>query len=142
MALPIMVFTFTLDNISSPKRVTNNGYFNNYIQALEVNPNNGLLYWASYYDTSTETQESIRASCLKLIPRLGKSRIWVIFRRSSPPVYSEKHTGGHWYDPTDEIASMELSAEQLRLLQGAKQQLSATILPWTVRDRTVTWIFG
>ena len=35
---------------------------------------------------------------------------------------------------------MELSAEQLRLLQGAKQQLSATILPWTVRDRTVTWI--
>ena len=138
---PGMVFTFTLDNISSPKRVTNNGYFNNYIQALEVNPNNGLLYWASYYDTSTETQEKYKGVLFEIDPKTGEVTNLGDFQTELTSLcIPEKHTGGHWYDPTDEIASMELSAEQLRLLQGAKQQLSATILPWTVRDRTVTWI--
>lgn len=122
---PGMVFTFTLDNISSPKRVTNNGYFNNYIQALEVNPNNGLLYWASYYDTSTETQEKYKGVLFEIDPKTGEVTNLGDFQTELTSLcIPEKHTGGHWYDPTDEIASMELSAEQLRLLQGAKQQLS------------------
>ena len=106
-----------------------------------MNPNNGLLYWASYYDTSTETQEKYKGVLFEIDPKTGEVTNLGDFQTELTSLcIPEKHTGGHWYDPTDEIASMELSAEQLRLLQGAKQQLSATILPWTVRDRTVTWI--
>ena len=100
-----------------------------------------MLYWASYYDTSTETQEKYKGVLFEIDPKTGEVTNLGDFQTELTSLcIPEKHTGGHWYDPTDEIASMELSAEQLRLLQGAKQQLSATILPWTVRDRTVTWI--
>ena len=37
-----------------------------------MNPNNGLLYWASYYDTSTETQEKYKGVLFEIDPKTGE----------------------------------------------------------------------
>ena len=43
------VYRFTLDTMAEPVAITNEVHSNNYVQALEMNPNNGKLYWNSYY---------------------------------------------------------------------------------------------
>lgn len=137
---PGIVFTFTLENMESPTKVTTQGYYNNYVQALEVNPNNGLLYWASYYDTSTEAQSKYTGVLYEIDPKTGEITALNDFETQLTALcIPEKSAGGNWYDPTDVIDSIEINAGQLRLLAGAKQQLSAIVLPWTVTDRTVTW---
>lgn len=137
---PGLVFTFTLENIESPTKVTSQGHYNNYVQALEFNSNNGLLYWASYYDTSTETQSKYTGILYEIDPKTGEITALNDFQTQLTALcIPEKNAGGNWYDPTDEICSMEMNAGQLRLLAGTKQQLSVIVLPWTVTDRTVTW---
>ncbi len=137
---PGIIFTFTLENMGKPKQVTRQGYFNNYLQTLEVNPNNGMLYWASYYDTSTETQENYKGVLYEIDPKTGGITPLSDFQTQLTSLcIPEESSGGHWYDPTDEISSMELNTEQIGLLSGTKYQLSANVLPWTVVDRTVTW---
>ena len=38
-----------LDTMAEPVAITSEVHSNNYVQALELNPNNGKLYWNSFY---------------------------------------------------------------------------------------------
>ena len=50
-----------------------------------------------------------------------------------------KGEGGSWTAPTDVITDMQISAESASLLKGSTLALTASVLPWTVVDRSVTW---
>ena len=45
----------------------------------------------------------------------------------------------NWVVPTDQITGIQISDESLTLLKGTTKTLSASVLPWTVTDRSVTW---
>ena len=50
-----------------------------------------------------------------------------------------KGEGGSWTAPTDVVTDMKISAESASVLKGSTLALTASVLPWTVVDRTVTW---
>ena len=47
------IYSFTLDTIDAPELcVSTNLSTSQYVQAMEINPNDGKLYWTSYYAVS------------------------------------------------------------------------------------------
>ena len=135
------IYSFTLDTIDAPELcVSTNLSTSQYVQAMEINPNDGKLYWTSYYAVSflgftfgysyfyeidVDAQTYVRYN------DLGDELSCLII--------PERTSGGDWSAPTDEVSGISLSATQLTILRGSSANLSASVLPWTATDRSVTW---
>ncbi len=50
-----------------------------------------------------------------------------------------KGEGESWTAPTDTVTGIKLSAETASILKGSSVDLTASVLPWTATDRSVTW---
>ncbi|MBE6945614.1 MAG: hypothetical protein E7459_05955, partial [Ruminococcaceae bacterium] len=132
------VYSYTLSTMDSPKLLCDVDISAEYVQAMEISPNDGKLYWTSFYmflgiigyayfyEIDTKTGEYVEGEDL-----------WNEFAGLIIP---EKKTGGSgWSAPTDKVSGMMLAPKSVSLLRGNTTTLTAVVQPWTVIDRTVTW---
>ncbi len=127
------VYTFTLDTLSEPALVvaTNLSGSHN-LQAMEVDPNSGLLYWSSYYYYT--------AYFLEIDPKAGAYvRYNDLNHELCCLLIPENASGGGWAQPTDQVRSVQISSTNRSIVLENTAQLSATVLPWTATDRSVIW---
>ena len=135
------VYSFTRETIASPTLlVTTDIPDSQYMQSMEIDPNNGLLYWASYY-VEDFWGNLIPFSYLFEIDTDAATfnRYQVISDQLTALVIPEKAASSDWDSPTDKVTNIQLSSESLRILRGTTATLDAFVQPWTATDRTVTW---
>lgn len=135
------VYSFTLETLAEPTVLVEDvGIDSAYVQTMEINPNDGKLYWNSYYmfsfwgfnfgfsyfyEIDVETGEYVQYDDL-----------WDEF---SALIIPEKTSGGGWSDPTDTVSGIQMSEASITVLRDGVAKLTATVQPWTATDRTVTW---
>ena len=135
------VYTFTLDTMAEPTEVIANvGIKSQYVQAMEMDPNTGKLYWTSYY-TKTLYGYNLGYAYLYEIDVNEKTytRYNDLWDELSALIIPSKTTGESWTAPTDAVTGLQLSAETASVLKGNTVALTANVLPWTASDRSVTW---
>ena len=111
-----------------------------YVQAMEINPNTGMLCWNSYYAVSVLGMTFGYSYYYEIDPATGEyTRYNDLYDELSCLIIPEKTSGGGWTTPTDKVSGVQLSATSLSILRGSTEQLTASVLPWTATDRTVTW---
>ena len=130
------IYTFTLDTMDAPELVINNvGIKSAYVQAMEIDPNTGLLYWTSFY-----VNRYGYAYLYEIDVEAGSyKRYNDLWYELSALIIPSKTEGESWTAPTEKITDLKLSAETASILKGNSVALTASVLPWTVTDRTVTW---
>lgn len=135
------IYSFTLDTIAAPQLVVSTANRDSaYVQTMEVDPNTGLLCWNSYYLFSFYGYTFGYSYYYEIDP-VAKTytRYNDLYDEISSLIIPVKSTGGDWMEPTDEISGIQLSEDTLTLLRGASAQLTASVQPWTLSDRSVTW---
>ncbi|MFR0734927.1 MAG: hypothetical protein ACLSHU_12815 [Oscillospiraceae bacterium] len=96
------------------------------MQSMEIDPNNGLLYWASYY-MQDFWGNLIPFSYLFEIDTDAATfnRYQVISDQLTALIIPEKTAGSDWDSPTDKITNIQLSSESMRILRGTTATLDA-----------------
>ena len=111
-----------------------------YLQAMEVNPNNGLLCWVSYATMTYEGYTYGFAYYFEIDPEAGTYSLYNnLDHEMSCLIIPKQAAGSDWTTPTEEVSGIQISPETVTLLRGSSVTLSAAVLPWTVTDRSVTW---
>ncbi|MGM9641023.1 MAG: S8 family serine peptidase, partial [Faecousia sp.] len=110
---------------------------NNYVQSLAWNPNDGHIYWASYYNL---WNWFVWGDLYEFDPATGVATALNDFGTELTALcIPMKTTGGGWSNPTNKVTGIQLSATSVNLLKGGKATLTASVLPWTATNRDVTW---
>ena len=123
---------------------------NTEVQSLEWNPNDGRIYWASYYrfythggqfehlyndiysyDVENQLMSSYSISQMTLTS--------TEYRHLSCLTLPEKGAAVQWPAPAEEIAGVQLEETGLTLIPGEERLLRAAVQPWSVTDRSLTW---
>ncbi len=135
------VYSFTLDTLDAPVEIVKNvGVNAQYVQAMEIDPNTGMLCWNSYYMGSIMGFTFGFSYYYEIDPATGEwNRYEDLWDELSCLIIPDKSNGSGWDAPTDEVLSMSVVPDSLTLLKGNAGQLTASVLPWTVTDRSVTW---
>ena len=131
------VYSFTLDTLDTPQLLVEKlDSYSKYVQSMEINPNDGKLYYTSFYsltssnswfyEIDTKTGEFVKHTNL-------------IHELSALIIPSRTGTTTEWSDPTDQVTGIQFAPTSVTLLRGGKTTLSALVQPWTATDRTVTW---
>ena len=143
-------YRFTLATMDAPTVLGSRKFNVSDVQALEWNPNNGNVYWLRYYHAIVKdwfgTSETRLSQLMEIIP----SEEYISFALNADKLKLEDEItclvipqttsgGGDWSTPTDKVDSVSVSPESTTMLRGGKIQLTASVLPWTATDRTVTW---
>jgi len=136
------VYSFTLDTLDAPEvLVADVGIDSQYVQTMECDPNTGMLCWNSYYVLSFMGYTFGIAYYYEIDPATGEfTQYEDLWYEMSCLIIPEKAEGGSWSAPTDEVTSIAVSPAELGLIKGGSAQLTASVLPWTATDRTVTWV--
>ena len=120
---------FTLETLSSPEILTRHWKTNTEVQSLEWNPNDGRIYWASYYrfythggqfehlyndiysyDVENQLMSSYSISQMTLTS--------TEYRHLSCLTLPEKGAAVQWPAPAEEIAGVQLEETGLTLIPG------------------------
>lgn len=110
----------------------------NYPQAMEINPNNGMLCWTSY-SIDPESRYPY-AYYIEIRPETGEYTVYNdLWDALGALIIPDKSAGGSWSDPTDQVSGVWISNSYVEVLKGGTVQLSAAVLPWTASDRSVIW---
>ena len=135
------VYAFTLDTMDAPETVVEDvGIKSQYLQAMEIDPNTGKLMWNSYYVSSMLGYTFGYSYLYEIDTEAGTyKRYNDLYDEMAALIIPVKGEGGSWTAPTDVITDMKISAESASVLKGSTLALTASVLPWTVVDRTVTW---
>ena len=135
------VYSFTLDTLDAPTQlIANVGITSQYIQAMEIDPNNGKLMWTSYYMRSLMGYTFGYSYLYEIDVNAGTyTRYKDLYDELAALIIPSKTEGESWTAPTDVITGIKMSAETASVLKGSTVALNAAVLPWTVIDRTVTW---
>ncbi len=140
------VYTFTLDTMDEPAYMLEvlNDYDEPFetrgVQAMEYNPNTHNVVWTSYYYEERTWGDWGYSFLYELHPSTKTyTRHEDMSHELVALVIPQSTAGGDWSQPTDDLASLELSHETMSILRGYSDRLTVTILPWTVSNRTVTW---
>ncbi len=135
------VYSFTLDTIAAPEvLVADVGIDSQYVQTMECDPNTGMLCWNSYYVMSFMGFSFGIAYYYEIDPATGEfTQYEDLWYEMTSLIIPEKTEGGSWSSPTDEVSSLVVTPATLGLIKGATGKLTASVLPWTATDRTVTW---
>ena len=138
------VYSFTLETMAEPTCLLEGITIEKYgwgtiratgVQSMEIDPNTGLLCWASYIPRgwmSFLIEIDTETGAYTVYQDRWDNFTCLIFPESSAG-------GGDWTSPTDEVAEVTISATSLDLLKRGEAVLEANVLPWNVTDRTVTW---
>ena len=111
-----------------------------YLQTMEINPNNGLLCWISYATMSYGGSVYSFAYYFEIDPASGTYTIYHnLGHEMSCLIIPERTSGSDWTIPTEEVRGVQVSPEEATLLRGSSMTLTADVLPWTLTDRSVTW---
>ena len=136
-------FTLTDGQIGTVSMV---GYFNPYssgYDCLEYNPNDGMLYFVcnnsyssssvSYELNKIDPQDPTSGSYVKSDYRYFYGEVTsLVF-----PDWSEE--ANSWYDPNGEVSSITLNKTSADVFTGKTFQLTASVAPWNVEDRSVVF---
>ena len=135
------VYSFTVDTLDAPvELIANVGIKSQYIQSMEVDPNTGKLMWASYYIRTLLSYTFGYAYLYEIdVNEATYKRYNDLYDEMAALIIPSKTEGESWTAPTDVITGMQISAETASVLKGSSVALTASVLPWTVIDRTVTW---
>ena len=135
------VYTFTLDTVSEPAVLIEDvGISSKYVQSMECDPNNGLLYWASYSTKTVSGKVLGFAYLYEIDPTDGSYKQGIdLVNEIAAMIIPTKGTGSSWTAPTDKVSGIKLSQDSASVLKGGTLELTAAVLPWTATDRTVTW---
>lgn len=132
------VYAFTLETIDAPELVLTVELFTNeYTQALEIDPNTGLLCWVSYYESSYGSISYALSYYLEINLEDGTvTQSSMLFNHISCLAIPVKNGGDNW-GTTDEVSGIQISRDAMTILKGTEEALSALVLPWTVSDRSI-----
>ena len=139
------VYSFTLDTLAEPAVLVEDvGIEAEYLQTMECDPNTGMICWNSYsiglMEFMGQMFEVPYAYYYEIDPATGEfvqyEDLWDAL---SALIIPTKGEGESWTAPTDVITGMQISAETASVLKGSSVAVTASVLPWTVVDRTVTW---
>lgn len=126
------LYTYTAEGCQTPTLVGSTGnYATKIVNSMAWDHNTGKLYWACSHDGMT--------SFLELNPETAESTLVRYLTVSSAGLYIRPQEKGSIFAPTDEVTCVELDRTQTRTLPGNAVQLTATVWPWTVSSRAVTW---
>lgn len=114
------------------------------VQSMEINPNNGMLCWTSFMLEEVETEWGIFPSgvsyYVEIDPATGEYTVYNdLVEELCALIIPEESGEASWGQPTDEVTGIQLSKTSMTMICGSKKQLTATVQPWTVTNRTVTW---
>lgn len=107
-----------------------------YLQSMAWSAEKNCLYWAQF--------DGNDSAFLKINPSTDESKASVTeLGYASDKEYTglvipteKKNT---WDAPTQKPISVTLDQSEATVLRGSTVQLSATVMPWTLTDRSVTW---
>ena len=135
------VYTFTVDTLDAPEvLISNVGSTSQYLQSMEFDTNNGKLMWTSFY-VKTMYGYTFGYSYLYEIDVNERTytRYNDLYDEMAALIIPSKTEGESWTAPTNNVTGIKLSAESASVLKGGTLELTASVLPWTAKDRTVTW---
>ena len=135
------VCAFTLDTLDAPETIiTNVGITSQYLQAMEIDPNNGKLMWNSFYVKSMYGYTFGYSYLYEIdVNERTYKRYNDLYDEMAALIIPAKFSGESWTAPTDTVIGIQMSAEAASVLKGSTLELTASVLPWTATDRTVTW---
>ena len=135
------VYAFTLDTIAEPEQIIADvGIDSQYVQAMEIDPNTGKLMWTSYYVMSYAGYTFGFSYLYEIDVNEGTYvRYNDLWDELSALIIPSKTEGESWTAPTETVTGIRISAETASILKGNTLALTASVLPWTAVDRTVTW---
>ena len=115
------------------------GMKSKYLQAMEIDPNNGTLYWASYF-TDFMGAESVGFSILyEINVSSGEvTKHYDYWNQLTGLVILDKDYS-RMFPPVDGLKNLELSEKAAALAAGEEIQLEAAITPWNTVDKAVVW---
>lgn len=124
------------------------GISSRYIQAMEYDPNTGLICWNSFsagaeYNSYYIEIDADAKTFTKYNDLTSEFSALII-----PDTNTERVTP-EWAAPTDEITGVMIDSSEIQytetgvpyisLLNKGTTQLSAIVAPWTARDKSVSW---
>ncbi len=138
----MQVYSFTLDTLDAPvllvKASTASGTSSS-VQTMEIDPNTGLLYWASCRTTTGLLKRSYYYF-YEINPADGSCKQGNnLSTQLTALIIPDKASGDNWAAPTDKVTGIQLSHAAVELMRGDTTTLSAIVQPWTATDRGVTW---
>ncbi len=140
------VYSFTLDTMDKPefmvecKTEKDKPFESMDAQAMEYNTITRQIVWTSHYFESYPWGKWTYSYLFEINPETNTYTLHNDVRHQlTALVIPQRDAGGDWMDPTNKVTSLELSHETMTMLKGTSAQLTATILPWTATDRSVTW---
>lgn len=141
-----LIYEEGVDPDASPKLVADvDGIVSRYTQAMEYDPNSGLICWTSCSNSNSYYVEidPVNNTFEKYSDLVDEFVALIIPDKTTPREVPE------WAEPTDEIVGVMVDSDETQydedgipyvsLLSGGKIQLNAVVSPWTAEDKTVTW---
>ena len=128
------MYTYTVESVTAEQpSMTNEGWVSYFGStnwcSLAWDHNTNKLYYAfpnALLEVDPETFE----------PTLVGGD-WLMYRMCG--LFIAPNGGGSMFDPTDTVSHMEIDYAEARTLVGHNYMLTATVRPWNVSDKTVTW---
>lgn len=134
------IYKYTVETLETPEQITSTRVNNAYVQAMEIDPNNGLLYWSSFYAMSFLGMTFMYAYLYEINVETGNmTRLGDFNTELTCLIIPVRKVAGDWNKPTTTVSGVEISASSIGLIRGSSASLTASVLPWTATDRTVTW---
>lgn len=100
-------------------------FTNEYTQALEIDPNTGLLCWVSYYESSYGSISYALSYYLEINLEDGTvTQSSMLFNHISCLAIPVKNGGDNW-GTTDEVSGIQISRDAMTILKGTEEALSA-----------------
>ncbi len=133
------IYSFTLETLSSPSLLTTVDIAPQaYAQSMEIDPNTGLLCWTSFYVQYTDMWQMELSYYYEIDPKTGA---YTKYQDLKTPLACLiiPDRAGKWDHTQPKPTEIFLSDTQLTVAYGNSWQLNATVLPWNIRDRSVTW---
>lgn len=136
------LYTFTAATYAKPDLVGDTGIEMEGIQSLEWNCNDDQLYWG--WRNNPYSDMWIDSYVIQVNPNTGATqKVGCAWWDPLPALFVfDLQRNDRWdssrYPAVDAAARVNMPAA-LSLLKNETQILAATVLPWTVSDRAVTW---
>ena len=141
------IYTFTVDTWEEPTVLISEIYCDELyqalrcsdVQAMEINPNTGMLCWSSLFVWSVNWSYSYY---VEIDPVNGTYKVYNdLSDEFTALVIPEKtsSSGGDWTAPTDKVDGISISESDVTMLRNTEYALTATVHPWSATDRSVTW---
>lgn len=141
------IYTFTADTWAEPAVLISEIYCDELyqalrcsdVQAMEINPNTGMLCWSSLFVWSVTWSYCYY---VEIDPENGTYKIYNDLSDEFTALLIPERTtssGGDWTAPTDKMDGISISESEVTMLRNTEYDLNATVHPWSTTDRSVTW---